>query len=312
MKFKESPLKDAYRVALWFGVRPSLRALPPGYEFEVFRSVGRQVARMPTTTRAGVEDNLSRVYPPGPERDALVVKVFEEHFSTQYVSFTFPRIQDHNREHYIRLHGVEHLERALADGQGAVLAHPHFGCAQLPHFELAAQGYRMMQIGGGGKNLQFSRLGQKVADTRVRLERLLPAEIVDGQGFMRPVLRHLQGGGVLLTAVDGTGSGDEIGRREVRSVLGQRFLIPVGPVYLAARSKAALLPLLVIRRPDGPGFDGFIEPEIPVPNIKLRDQLEWGADLMALMLDDWLRQHPGEWDFWDEFHDRPGGLLAPA
>ena len=128
---------------------------------------------------------------------------------------------------------------------------------------------------------------------------------------MRPVLRHLQQGGALLTAVDGTGSGDEIGRREVRSVLGQRFLIPVGPVYLAARSRSALLPLLVIRRTDGPGFEGFIEPEIPIPAGKLRDQLEWGADLMALMLDSWLKQHPGEWDFWDEFHDRPGGLLAP-
>ena len=105
MKFKESPLKDAYRLGLWFGVRPSLRALPPGHEFQVFRTMGRQAARLPGATRQLVEDNLSRVYPPGEQRDALVVKAFEEHFSTQYVSFTFPRIADHNRDHYIRLPG---------------------------------------------------------------------------------------------------------------------------------------------------------------------------------------------------------------
>ena len=55
---------------------------------------------------------------------------------------------------------------------------------------------------------------------------LLPAEIVDDQGFIRPVLHHPQGGGVLLTDAGSTGSGDEIGQREVRSVLGQRCRSP--------------------------------------------------------------------------------------
>ena len=310
MKFAESPLKDVYRIGLWFGLRPGLRALPPGHEFDVFRALGRQAARLPSGTRDRLDDNLSRVFPPGPERDALRTRVFEEHFCTQYVSFTFPRIADHNREHYIRLHGVENLRQATAGGRGAVLAHPHMGCAQLPHFTLAAEGFRMMQIGGGGKNLRFSRVGRRVADLRLELEDLLPAELLDGQGFMRPVLRHLQGGGVLLTAVDGTGSGVEIGRREVRTVLGVPFLVPVGPVYMAHRARAALLPLLVVSRPDAPGFDGFIQPEIPLPDLPLRPALEWGADLMALLLDGWLQEHPGEWDFWDEFHDGPGGLLA--
>jgi len=309
VKFQESPLKDAYRLALWYGIRPALRGLPPGHEFEVFRAIGRQVGRVPGGTRDKVDANLGRVFDPGPDFDDLRERVFEEHFCTQYVSFTFPRIGPRTMDHYIRMHGVEHLDAAAAQGRGVVLAHPHMGCAQLPHFALANHGYRMMQIGGGGKNLQFSRLGQRVADTRVALEQLIPATLVDGQGFIRPVLRHLSEGGVLLTAVDGTGSGDEIGRRVERSVLGQRFRTPVGPVYLAKRSGAALLPLLVVRREDGPGFDGFIEPAIPIPDRPVKKVLDWGADLMALMLDDWLRRYPGEWDFWDEFHPGPGGLL---
>jgi phosphatidylinositol dimannoside acyltransferase len=309
VKFKESPLKDLYRVGLWYGIRPSLRALPPGHEFEVFRALGRQACRLPSHTRQLVDDNLGRVFGPGPDLEELRERVFEEHFCTQYVSFTFPRIGPDTIPDYIRMHGVEHLERAAASGRGVVLAHPHMGCAQLPHFDLAHRGYRMMQIGGGGANLRFSRLGQRVADTRVRLENLIPAQLMDGQGFIRPVLRHLQGGGVLLTAVDGTGSGDEIGRRVERTVLGQRFRTPVGPVYLARRSGAALLPLWVVRREDGPGFDGFIEPEIPLPDLPMRPLLDWGADLMALLLDEWLGQYPGEWDFWDEFHPRDGGLL---
>ncbi len=310
MKFQESPLKDLYRVGLWFGVRPSLRALPPGYEFEVFRALGRQASRVSTGTRAQLDDNLARVFPAGPEREALLRSIFEEHFCTQYVSFTFPRIDDSTRRQYIRMSGVEHLQRAMADGRGAVLAHPHMGCAQLPHFDLAARGYRMMQIGGGGHNLVFSRLGTRVARKRVALEDLIPAELVDGRAFVRPVLRHLEEGGLVLTAIDGTGSGEEIGRREERTVLGQRFRIPVGPVYLARRSGAALLPLVVVRRTDGPGYDGIISPEIPVPRTPMRKTLAWGADLMAMLLDEWLSALPGEWDFWDEFHDGPGGLLV--
>jgi len=310
LKFRESPLKDLYRMMLWFGVRPSLRALPPGHEFEVFRALGRRAAQLPSGTRDKVEENLGRVFPPGPQFEALREQVFEEHFCTQYVSFTFPRIGPDTVHHYVRMHGVEHLEAATASGRGIVLAHPHMGCAQLPHFDLALRGYRMMQIGGGGMNLVLSKLGRRVADTRIGLEQLIPAELVDGQAFIRPVLRHLKQGGVLLTAVDGTGSGQEIGRRVVRTVLGQPFRTPVGPVYLAQRSGSALLPLLVVRRSDGPGFDGFIEPEIPIPDRPVKENLDWGADLMALLLDGWLRRHPGEWDFWDEFHPGPGGLLA--
>ncbi len=311
MKFRESVLKDIYRVGVWYGLRPGLGALPPGREFDVFRALGRQAARLPTGTRRQVERNLARVFPAGPRRDELVVRVFEEHFSTQYVSFTFPRIDDRTMDRYIRMHGMEHLERAVSGGRGAVLAHPHMGCAQLPHFALAARGHRMMQIGGGGTNLRFTRLGARVARIRVQLEDLIPAQLVDGRGFLRPVLRHVRDGGVLLTAVDGTGSGVEIGRRVERTVLGQRFKLPVGPVYVARRAGAALLPLLVVRRDDGPGFDGFIEPEIPVPDRPMDQVLDWGADLLALLLDGWLRRHPGEWDFWDEFHDGPGGLLVP-
>jgi phosphatidylinositol dimannoside acyltransferase len=310
MKFEESPLKKAYRVGFWYGLRPALRGLPPGHEFQVFRALGRQASRLPGPARDRIQANLGRVFPDPAQRDEVLVRAYEEHFCTQYVSFTFPRIDSANRQHYIRLHGVEHLQRALAPGRGAVLAHPHMGCAQLPHFPLAARGYRMMQIGGGGTNLRLARMGRRVARARTRLESLLPAEVADGKAFLRPALRHLRGGGVLLTAVDGTGSGEEIGRREVHTVFGHRFRVPVGPVYLAYRADAALLPLLVVRREDGPGFDGFIEPEIPIPDIPLDGVLAWGAELMALMLDRWLRRHPGEWDFWDEFHPGPGGLLV--
>ncbi len=310
MKFEESALKELYRLGFWYGLRPALRTVPAGHEFEVFRAMGRQAAQLPGAARERLRANLGRVFPDPARRDEILVQAYEEHFCTQYVSFTFPRIDPVHRRQYIRMQGTDHLLRALERGHGAVLAHPHMGCAQLPHFALAARGLRMMQIGGGGLNLRLSPLGKRVARTRARLERLIPAEIVDGKSFLRPALRHLRGGGVLLTAVDGTGSGEEIGRRLVRTVLGHPFRVPVGPVYLAHRAGAALLPMRVVRRPDGPGFDGLVEPEVPVPDGPLDTVLHWGADLMALMLDRWLRRDPGEWDFWDEFHPGPGGLLA--
>jgi len=138
-----------------------------------------------------------------------------------------------------------------------------------------------------------------VSALRRELEGELPGTIWDGRGFLRPLLRALQAGEVVLAACDGTGGGEEIGRRLDRTVLGQRMALPVGPVWLALQSGAALLGLTTFR-------DGAVE-RSRIEALPRPADLEEGADLVAGCLDRWLREHPGQWHLWDEFE--PGGLL---
>jgi lauroyl/myristoyl acyltransferase len=206
---------------------------------------------------------------------------------------------------------MERLHALHAEGRGAVLVHPHMGLAQLPLAVLAHQGFDMHQVGGGGVSHALSPRGQACEALRHALEEDIPATIWDGAGYMRPLVRKLKEGAMVLSAMDGTGGGRELGRRSLQQVCGQTMSIPVGAAWLALRSDAALLPLhthFVGWR--GTPYRSVIHSEIPLErDWKIGDALEDAAQKLALTLERLLLQHPGDWHFWDEF--MPGRFLVP-
>ena len=162
--------------------------------------------------------------------------------------------------------------------------------------------------------VELSETGRRAAETRSQLESRMPVTLHDGRAYLRPILRSLQDGAVVMSACDATGGGEELGRRCVRSVLGQPMPLPVGPIWLALRSGAPLLTVCCHRNPRAiPGRDpvyvGEIGPEIPLRrDLGTRQGLEDGVDRIAEYLNEVLGAWPGDWLFWDGF--QPGGLLA--
>ncbi len=300
MVFDESPLKDVYRRLVWGPYRLGLARLPAGGELRANRALGRLVGIGARGKRARVRRNMARAFGEDPRLDGWVRETFQTHFADQYVSWTFARIAAGQGSAYLDLEGREELDRALSRGRGAVLMHPHMGPAQLPLCVLGSEGYRVNQVGGGGVSHELSAEGRRAAELRARLEGDIPGRIWDGAGYIRPVLRALKDNELVLSAIDGTGGGRELGRRFDRRVLGQRMKVPVGAVFLAMKTGAALLPLHTFLGPRG--YRSVIGPELVAPS-----DLEEAADLVALQLERWLRCHPGDWHFWDEFE--PGRFL---
>ncbi len=307
MVFGESPIKDLYRRLVWGPYRELLGRLPAGTELRANRRLG-QLASVGARGKAQiVRRNMSRAFP-GRDLDPLVRQVFETHFVDQYISWTFKRIAAGEGSAYIEMRGVEHVDAALAKGQGVVLMHPHMGPAQLPLCELGARGYPMVQVGGGGVEGELSEEGQRVSALRSTLEQDIPGRIQDGASYLRPVLRALRANEVILSACDGTGGGKELGRRLIRPVLGQRMRIPVGGVFLALKSGAPLL-TLVTHREEG-RWVSEVGPEIAIDrSLPTAQVLEQGADEIAAFLGRCLHTWPGDWHFWDEF--QPGRFLEP-
>ena len=294
---------------MWGPYRRAFDRLPPGSEVRANRLLGRVVARAAAGKRGQVAENLGRAFP-GRDLDPIVDQLFQTHFMEQYISWSFHRIDRETWPRYLRLEGREHLDAALGRGRGAVLLHPHMGAAQMPLAVLGVLGYPVNQIGGGGVDVPLSETGRWAESMRHTLEEHIQARIWDGNGFLRPVLRALGDNEVVLTAMDGTGGGKEMGRRLTRTVLGQPMNLPVGGLYLALRSGAPLLPLVTYAARDGRSL--FVS-ELGAPlhldrDARLRDALEAGVDQVAALLDAALRAHPGDWHFWDEF--QPGRFLA--
>ena len=310
MVFGESKIKDLYRQLVWGPGRQALEASPDTMELRLIRAAARTAALGMAGRRNHLVDNLRRAFPQRADLDRVARDAFAAHFSNQYLSFTFGKCDKDNWSTYMEFRGMEHLERAHAAGRGVVLMHPHMGPAQLPLHVLGVLGWPMHQVGGGEVTLvELSETGRWAAETRAELERRMPVTLHDGKRFLRPILRALKGGAVVMSACDATGGGTELGRRLVRTVLGQPFPLPVGPIWMAHMSRAPLLTVHCTRnRGSGAMFIAEIGPELPLLREGRReDVLEQGADLIAAYLDQTLREHPGDWLFWDGFE--PGGLL---
>jgi KDO2-lipid IV(A) lauroyltransferase len=313
MIFGEGQLKDLYRRGLWGSGRPALERLPAPWEHRAVRVLGRLAAMVAREKRDHVAENMARAFPSGvlPDGRALgqvAADAFASHFANQYLSFSFAKCDAESWPHYLAFHGLDRLEAARDRGQGLVIAHPHMGPAQLPLHVLGTLGWPMMQVGGGRvTEVELSDTGRWAAEQRSTLESRMPVIVHDGRSYLRPVLRHLGKAGVVMTALDGTGGGEEIGPRQICQILGQPMPLPIGPAWIAAHSGAALVPMCCIRNPgDGALYLAEVGDEIPIASTD-REAIE----AATLQLGEWLAQvlsaHPGDWLFWDGF--RPGGLL---
>lgn len=310
MVFGESPLKDLYRRMVWGPWREALERLPYGWEYRINRTMGEAVARAAVSKRQDVQQNLQRAFPnrTPQQLEQIASKAFATHFVNQYASFAFGRITASNWTRYLRFEGLHHLWEAQQRKKGIVLMHPHMGPAQLPLCVLGALGHRVHQIGGGEPAVEKSEAGKWATEQRHRLEARMPVQLHSGQGYLRGLLRDLQAGEIVLTACDGTGGGQELGRRYDRQVLGQTMRVPVGGWYLAQRGQAQLHWLHTIQDPsDARRHLSVISPPIDLPDLPLQKLLNHGADETAAYLSQTLSAHPGDWLFWDAFH--PGGLL---
>ena len=311
MIFAESPLRDAYRLVVWGPARHALGGLPAGWELALHRRMGLAAAVAARGQRARVERNLRRAFPGREDVPAIARATFGTHFQHQYLPVSFPRITAKNADRYLRIVGLDHVDRALALGRGVVLVHPHMGPVQLPLHVMGVLGYPVHQVGGGVVE-GLSRVGEWAAGVRRGLEAAMPVTVHDGKGYLRPVLRALSSNSVVMATCDGTGGGAELGRRVVRTVLGQPMKLPVSPLWLALRAGAPLLPLTTFA--SGGRHPRHVT-EIGAPfdlprGMPFDEGLARGADLLAAFLSEVLALHPADWHFWDHFE--PGRFLGAS
>jgi len=315
MIFGEGATKDLYRRMLWGPGVMALGALPAPWEHRFVRGLGRGASSVARRKRGEVEANLLRAFPEGvaPDGRALadVAKdVFASHFANQYLGPSFASCTETDWPRYLAWRGLSHLDAAERDGAGVVLVHPHMGPAQLPLHVLGLLGKNVAQIGGGRiTRVTLSRTGEWARSRRESFEARMPVRLHDGRAYLRPLVRLLHSGGIVLSAADGTGGGNELGRRANRMVLGHSMGIPMGPIWLAVRGHARLHTVHCYRNTGaGALYTAEIGPEILLNREEeLQTVLEEGTREIAQWLDRVLRAHPGDWLFWDGF--APGALL---
>lgn len=161
------------------------------------------------------------------------------------------RVWTRSRKDNLRLikniHGIEHLNAALAQGKGLIIAAPHFGNWELLIEYLASRGhfalvYRVPEKPWGDAFLRRARGGENVL--------LVPAET----NAMRPLWKALQAGGMVGITPD---QQPKFGGGEFADFFGRQALTLSLIPRLAERSHAPVV--FAYAEATADGFDVFFE-----------------------------------------------------
>jgi KDO2-lipid IV(A) lauroyltransferase len=280
-------LKDAGYAAGWRAVR----MLPEPAAHTLFDTAGRWAAGRDGKGVRQLRANL-RVATGGrlteDELSELTTRALRSYARYWQEAFRLPTLGQQRIVAGTRLHGVEHFEKARADGRGMIMALPHSG-------NWDAAGVWLVDWLGGPFMTVAERLKPESLYRRfVEYRESLGFRIVPLTGGPRPsteILRDwLTGGGSTCLLVDrnfGTGG------VPVR-FFGRDTTMPGGPAVLAAQTGAALFP--VVCRFSATGWDIDVLPEVPVDGpgrlaTRVGDAMQSVADAFT----EGIARRPEDW-----------------
>ena len=265
-----------------------LGRLPLAWQLRLGDAIGRLAAWRNTRESKVARRNFELVMPqlPAAERESLRREVLRQTGRNAMETlriWTRPRADNLALVHAV--HGLGHVEAALARGRGLLIAAPHYGNLELVVEYLAARGpfalvYRVPDSAAGDVFLRLARGGENIT--------LVPAEA----HAMRPLWKALKDGGVVGITPD---QQPKLGGGEFAPFFGRQALTLSLIPRLAERSSAPVLFAYAERRDTG-GFELHFEPapaEIASPDL-LAGTAAMNAGVEAIARRD-LRQY--QWTY---------------
>lgn len=263
-----------------------IRRLPPGVTGAAFALGADFAARRAGPGARRLRGNLARVVPRADEAelDELTRRALRSYARYWHELFRLPAM-DHaaiRAKVDQQISGVEYLDAALAEGNGAVLVLPHSG-------NWDAAGLWMVGYAGSFTTVVERLKPESVYRRFVAFRESLGFEIVPasgGTGSFRLLLDRLRENKVLCLVGDRdlTGTGIEV------SFFGQPTKMPGGPARLAASTGAALLPVGMWFTEDGWGVR--IHPRIRVTS---RSEVPAATQATADIFAGDIAAHPTDW-----------------
>jgi lauroyl/myristoyl acyltransferase len=277
----------------------TLGRLPLRVGYAVAQLVGRLVYWLSAARRRDVISNLRHVMgreAPDGEVRAAARKVFVN-VAKNYVDLVrmpFMDVDDFYRRR-LRYYGFdEHVLPAVAAGNGVIVISGHLG-----NPELGAQGMlpRGVKVFALTEPLQPARLSRLVDSLRAsKGHSIAPV----GFAGVRRAIQTLRQGGVLALV----GDRDIEGPKASLPFFGEEALMPTGPIDLALRTGATVIPSFCVRT-EQDGIDAYLEEPL---ELERTDDMERDIRTNTLRflarLERRLREHPDQWvvleSIWDE------------
>jgi len=300
---------DRRRLLLWKTLGTLMEQLPVQFAVRAAQAIAWVIALRDTPTRRRAEENLRTILEYGADEpiDDKVLRRWIWRYYASYARYwaegaTLPGLDPDDAVARIAfVEGEEHLLKAMAAGNGAIVALPHIGSWEWGGALMAQMGFPMTAV---AEVLEPPALFEYFVAKREQVGlRIVPLDANAG----KQLLGILRSGGLvgLLCDRDLTGDGIDV------ELLGRLAHMPAGPATLALRTGATLIPGVVY---SGPGQDHHVVLEAPIDLARtksLRADVARVSQDLADALSRLIARAPEQWHvFVDPFEDAPASVAT--
>ncbi len=240
--------------------------------------------------RENVWDNLRHVYPPGTPKRVMrrAARQVFRNVALYYADMAYlPRLDvDHLFHKRMVVHGLhERLVPAAESGKGVIMMSAHFGNPELAGQGLIPNGVRVFAL---TEPLQPPRLSRMLDRMRSgKGHTFAPVSV----GNVKRVMRTLKQGGVVVLM----GDRDIEGPRMRVPFMGTETSMPTGPIEVALRTGAVVIPCFTMRK-GRYGIEAFCEEPLELEKTgDFQQDVRSGTLKFLERFEKWLRADPGQW-----------------
>lgn len=251
------------------------------------QTAGRLAWRLATERRALVERHLRRVVGDGDDIAELSKAMFASY--GRYWAEVF-WVRPRRKAQIVagcEVIGEDRIHEAKALGRGIVLALPHMGNWEAAGAKAEAIGIPVLAAAEGLSN-------KRIVDWFVEVRAALGIETViagAGNRVTATLAKRLKEGGVIALVADR----DISGRGVSVELFGEETTMPAGPIALAERSGAVVLPVGCYFKPGG-GHRFVIREPLQIPDGDSREsRVQAGTQAFARVVEELVRAAPHDW-----------------
>lgn len=261
--------------------------LPPQAGYALARRVGPLLYAFSPGLRRALSHNMRHVLGPEASEEevqAVVRQVCVNIAKGHYDLFHLGHLSTDEIREVMHIKGGERIEAALARGKGVIVVSAHFGnvdvAGQLP----AIYGVPML---GPVMRVEPERLFRYT----MKLRQLHGLRLIPIDGPLLEIYRALKRGEIVALPCD-RGIAES---SQWFEFFGAPALLPTGPIRLALRTGAAVLPIFALRLEDDT-FYIQIEPELELESTGDREaDVVRGMKKVVTIMERHISQHPEQW-----------------
>lgn len=220
---------------------------------------------------------------------AIVRKIFINWFMTVADFLKHTRVSKEKLKQRIEITGLENLDKALENGKGVVIFTAHIGNVEWGACRVAAEGYSIWATGLSrpyeptNRFFECRRLAKGV-------------RIVYVNKSLLNIFRILKNNEIIAMATDW----DSQGTAHMHDFFGKKAYIPSGPVEVAMKSGAPLIPCFIYRKNK---YNHFMELEKPLEletKGERKELIDINTAKVVKVLQKNIKEHLDQWEM---FHD---------